>query len=139
MTYPSSIDLSLAEGVNLDRATKLEHVAFMCLLRPGWILATLETVTRDHRELKRIALAVFSSRGFHDSEGDEHAVGGGVYQKWLELDRLLVQLRESHSIRLEVTHDKAIDTNGRKERSRMKVLLPEVMAREMVDLAGQWR
>ena len=116
MTYPSSIDLSLAEGVNLDGATKLEHVAFMCLLRPGWILATLKTVTCDHRKLKRITLAVFSLRGLHDSEGVEHVVGEGVYQQWLELDRLLIQLCESHSIRLERRLDEGLVAGGDGER-----------------------
>jgi hypothetical protein len=51
-------------------------------------------------------------------------LGETVYQEWLELDRLLVQLCELHSIRLEVV-DETYEM-----RTRMKVLLPQVMARE---------
>lgn len=82
---------------------------------------------------------MLSWRGLSDREDIRHAVGETACQAWLELDRLLVQLCESHPIRLEVRHNLHVDADGSKERSRMKILLPEVMTRGMVDLVGQYR
>ena len=62
--------------------------------------------------------------------------GETAYQGWLELDRLLVQLCESHSIRLKVLYIPRINIDGRKKGSRMKTLLPEVGTRGLADLAG---
>jgi hypothetical protein len=44
----------------------------------------------------------------------------------------LVQLHDSHSIRLKVLYH----VDGGRERRRMKVLLPEMMARGIVDLVN---
>ena len=101
----------------------------------GWILATLRTVTQNHKELESIKLTVSDSLGLNDLEGVRRVGGETACQEWLELDRLLVQLCESHSIRLEVLYNPRRDMFGRRKRSRMKTLLPEV-AMGLADLAG---
>ena len=68
----------------------------------------------------------------HDDAKD--AVRGAAYTEWLELDRILVQLHESHSIRLKVLYNPRIGIEGSRERARMNVLLPEAMKRGMVGL-----
>lgn len=55
---------------------------------------------RNHRMLHRIRIGTFA--GSDHTPGGlanmRHGTGEGVYQEPLELDRLLVQLSESHSI-----------------------------------------
>ena len=50
---------------------------------------------------------------------------------WLELDRFLTQLHESHSICLEVFH-----WDERAVKSCVECLLPEVVTRGIVDLGS---
>ena len=133
MTHLCSIVLPHSARVNLDKATKLKHVALVCLLQPGWVFRTLRTVTQNHRELEWITLSVLSSWGLSNRNDVRGAVEETTYLAWLELDRLLAQLHESHSIRLKVLYD--VDES--RERRRMKVLLPEVMTRGIVDLVEE--
>ena len=116
----------LEAWANLNKATKLKDMTFGLWRYPRWLLTTLSTVTRDHRELRQITLAMISFIAIGDPRCVSIRVllGETVYQEWLELDRLLVQLCELHSIRLEVV-DETYEM-----RTRMKVLLPQVMARE---------
>lgn len=139
MTYLRSIDLPQAAHVNLDKAKKLKHVAFICWLRPGWIITTLRTITHDHGELERITLMISSPRGLYGHEDAKYAVKEGVYQEWLELDHLLAQLCESHSIRVKVLYNLRVPVDGGEQKSRINVLLPEIMTRGMVDLVGEYR
>ena len=134
MTYLCYIELPHSAQVKLDKATKLKDVTFICLLHPGWVLRTLRTVTQNHRELEWITLSVLSGRGLSKCDNVKDAVGETACLEWLELDRLLAQLHESHSIRLKVLHD----VDGSRERRRMTVLLPEVMTRGVVDLVEEW-
>ena len=134
---PLIIDLPKSAQVDLSKATKLKDVEFKLWLRPTLLLTTLRTVTRDHRELERITLRVISSKGLREGEDVRYAVGESTYQGWLELDRLLAQLNESHSFRLKVLRYKFhTDSDGSGERRRMGILLPEVTARGIVDLVS---
>ena len=137
MTHLFTIDSARAGHVDLNKATRLTDVAFTCWLHPTWILTALQTITRDHRELKRITLAVLSPQGFNDHESVKNVVGEN--QGWLELDRLLAQLGESHSIGVKVLYNIRTDANGGRERSRMGILLPEVTTRGIVELVGEDR
>ena len=137
-------DLSLIIGlpqpahVNLSKATKLKDVEFAFWLHPRLLLTTLRTVACDHRELEQITLTMLSLRGLNDPEDITHEVADTTYQEWLELDYILAQLNESHSIRLKVVrYNFRIDPDGSRERRRMNVLLPEAMTRGMVDLVGR--
>ena len=133
---PPSIDLPESAQINLSKATKLKHVELTFGLRPRLLIKTLRTVTRDHTELKQISLAVISAKGLYNREDVRSGVGEVAYQLWLELDCLLAQLNESHSVRLEIQCNTRVDPDGSRERIRMEVLLPEAMARGMVDLVS---
>ena len=56
------------------------------------------------------------------------------YQGWLELDRVLALLWESHSIRPRVIYNVRVRKEKGKARRRVKSLLSEVTARGIVDL-----
>ena len=135
------VDWSQSAHLNLSKTTKLKVVEFTLWLRPRLLSATLRTVTRDHKELERITLTVVSSRGLHNCEEIRRGRTDGetVFREWLELDRLLAQLNESHSVRLTVMYNTHVDSDGSGERSRMGFLLPEATARRMVDLVEQYR
>ena len=113
-------------------------MALRCWSHPGWIIETLQTVTSNHKELKWVTLQAVSRRGLNEGcEGVKDAIGETSYRGWLELDQVLAQLCESHSVQLRVAYNLHVDMDGSKERDRMEVLLPEVMARGLVDLVGR--
>ena len=131
------IALPQSAQVNLSKATNLKDLVFKFWFRPRLLLTTLRTVTSDHRKLEQVTLAILSSRGLRDCEELRHVDGGVAYQEWLELDRLVAQLDESHSIRLKVLlNTRRTDPDGSGERRRMGILLPEVMASGIVDLVS---
>lgn len=130
---PSSVG-PLSARVNLGRAMKLRELEVMSQLYPPLVLATLQTVARNHQKLQRITLRVVHLEGFDDREGVGRAIGETTYRQWLELDRHLARLRESQSIRLRALCDRGLGSEGSKEESRMKILLPEVMTGGVVDL-----
>ena len=113
---------------------KLRELEVMSQLYPPLVLATLQTVARNHQKLQRITLRVVHLEGFDDREGVGRAIGETTYRQWLELDRHLARLRESQSIRLRALCDRGLGSEGSKEESRMKILLPEVMTGGVVDL-----
>jgi hypothetical protein len=123
-------------AIDLSKATKLKDVEFTFGLRPRLLITTLRTVTRDHRELEQISLAVISARGLYDQSDVRSGVGEVAYQQWLELDRIMTRLNESHPVRLKINCNKPLDPDGSKERNRMEVLLPEAMARGIVDIVS---
>ena len=60
-------------------------------------------------------------------------IGEAAYQEWLELDRLLTHLWESHSYQSKVLYDVPIWVNGQSARSCIESLFPEVTTRGIVD------
>ena len=54
------------------------------------------------------------------------AIGVVIYRDWMELDRLLTQPEESHSIRLKVVHSPPMGKNGSGLSSYAECLLPGV-------------
>ena len=112
---------------------------FLCNLDPGWITSTLKTITRDHRNLQLVGIDASDVLfGIVTDDGDpEDALGQDIYGGWLELDLLLAQLRESHSISLEVSynaHGMMIEDDAK---SLLEYVLPEVMGKGRVKLIGQ--
>ena len=129
----------LSALVNLVKATKLKDAVFMCRTDPRWILTTLRTVTPNHK-LQQVSLGMTFgvSLGCADPARIRHAIGEAAFQEWSELDRLLVQLSESHSIHVKVFYFGYPGAAGRGERGRMNILLPEVMARGIAGFVGQY-
>ena len=69
-----------------------------------------------------------------DSSNIIHAIGETTYRAWLELDRLLAQLSESHSIRPEILCDVPVSVYRKEARGSMEILLPELMKRGLVEV-----
>ena len=140
----------MPRSIDLSKATKLSEAAFPCESNPQWIITTLQTISRDHRNLQQIslnashALRAVNSDRFVPAD-PARAIGEAAYQEWLELDRSIVRLWESHSIRLKAEHD-ASTFGGEmvaKDEARkcLECLLPEVTDRGIVDLVkrkSQW-
>jgi hypothetical protein len=115
-------------SINLSKATRLTDVAFRFLLNPQWVTTTLRTVTPDHRGLRQISLdfSIGARFQYANPGGAEEA----VRTQWSELDHLLTQLWESHSIRPKVLYN----IPPQRARIRVGALLPETMTRGIVDL-----
>ena len=104
-----------------------------------WITVALRTITPNHRDLRQITIhahfaldlttVALPANVANFNEAKLHIVG-----QWLELDRLLVQLCESHSIRLRVLYYAPPTEKKREMNEYMGHLLPEVMGRGIVDM-----
>ena len=106
---------------------------------PHWVALTLRTVTRDHGNLQQISLETpWKSYGMRLCSEDPadlaQEVGETSYQGWLELDNVLAQLWESHSIRPRVIYDVPYWMDGRKAGRRVESLLSGVTGRGTIDL-----
>lgn len=63
----------------------------------------LQVITSKHRDLRRISVDLpFALRYLHGNEDPVQTVGEWVIKQWLDLDRILVYLWESFSIRTNV-------------------------------------
>jgi len=126
---PASIDLS--------KATKLKDVVF----RPGsltvkWVIMALQTIASKCQDPPQVSLHVpYSSTLVGASPNVRQSVGERDFGQWLELDRLLVQLWESHSVCPKII---CTTPKGGKEkedvRGYIERLLPEITKEVIIDL-----
>ena len=124
---PASLDLS--------NAKKLGGVTFWSIsVKVEWITTALQTITPEHREFRLITIHVpYGLVLFKVGDDIRQAVGETIHQGWLDLDRLLVRLWESNSIRPRVE----CDGRGEEEQSLnycIGCLLPEITRRGIIDL-----
>ena len=97
-----------------------------------WITMALRTITDEHQDLRRVSICV----PFVGADtGVGRIVGQVVCRQWLDLDRSLVQLWESHSIR-PVVKCKTPILEGQDMRDCIRRLMPEVTRRGIIDLVG---
>jgi hypothetical protein len=104
----------------------------------------LQTVTSNQHDFQKISLYL---RPLHSTRipGGNAARGRDVveesnYKQWLELDHLLVQLWESHSIRLTVSYWAPPGKGGELEEvmsTRAHSLFPEVTSRGIAVFVGR--
>jgi len=103
-------------------------------LEVGWITLALRTITPNQRDLRRISIEVPTSLPHPRTK---KRIGQEIYGQWLELDHILVQLWESHSIRLRFTRK----TWGQKFQNTMEdclgYLLPEATKIGMIDVVDR--
>ena len=118
--------------VDLSEATRLDRVAFLFGGGPGWVARTLRTITPNHN-LQQISLSL--SISIEDRDNFEDA----ACNEWLELDRVLSQLWEWHSVRPKVMYWVSWYATVESAMGCMKSLLPEVATRGVVDLEGKFR
>lgn len=71
----------------------------------GWVTRALETISIDHRGLREVSVRTLLQlppiRDISDFNLRE-TIGQEIYQRWVDLDRILVQLSESHAVRIKV-------------------------------------
>ena len=132
------VGIQPSELIDLSQATQLKDVEFVCEVDPQWVSPALQTVTPNHRNLQRVLITVsdvlYCLRLCH-STSPAHvtsAIGESIYRGWLELDRVLARLRESHSVCLEITYEVPSWMDGTRARGFMGSLFPELTVRGFV-------
>jgi len=119
---------------NLSNTTKLRDVVFRPQsLTVKWISLALQAVTSDHQDLRRISVDVpYHLAGLRVGEDPWRVIGEGLVEEWFGLDRILLHLLESLSIRTDViwTWGGSVRVLG----NYIGCLLPEVMKRGMVTI-----
>ena len=129
--------------INLSKATKLKDITLMsCGLNPQWVVTTLQTITPSHKDLHQISLDPESILlhlypDFPNSINLKQRIGDATFQGWSELDRTIVQLSESHSIRLKFQINYRILKSDDEAKGMMEKLLPEVTARGVANM-DEW-
>ena len=142
---PTNLLLFLVEQgsawVDLSKATKLKEVVLRCRIpHPLWVISVLRTITPNHRNLQWVSIQ--GPYIGHDPDSPTNradlanirqaiVMGESIYMQWLELDRLLVELWETHTIHLEVLYYEYPDGMGR---HCVGSVLPEVTKRGIADL-----
>lgn len=102
-----------------------------------WVTLALQTVGHEHRDLQRIsinahpALTITPSSSYPDIG---QAIGEGTIGQWLDLDRLLVHLQESRSIRTRIVRPRRRSKSGTVD--YIGDLLPEITKKGMIELVG---
>lgn len=88
--------------IDLSKTTRLKDVVFRCpseSLDSRWIIMMLETITSNHQDLRQISIHVpFTPDSTRDLRPIEQVEVANPGMLWLDLDRLLVQIWELHSI-----------------------------------------
>ena len=90
----------------------------------AWVIAALGTITREHKDLRRILIHIPSPLDEPVKIGE--TVAEETYSQWLDLDHLLVQLYELQGVHAEVVYV------GKKEEEvwkSLRVLLPKTTKR----------
>ena len=99
-----------------------------------WITVALQTITPKSRDLRRISIYV--PHYLTDVGGDvRKTIGERNFEKWLDLDRLLVRFWESRSIRPMVVRTTPDDERWDGS-DCIGSLLPEITRKGIVDLIG---
>lgn len=134
---PSSPDELTPGTIDLSKVTKLQDVVFRCLsgsLSSGWVIMMLETITSGHRDLRQISIHIPYAPDYNrDLRLIEQVSAAKPGMRWSDLDRLLVQLWESHSIKSKVVCPRSRNRTMRVE-DWTKYLLPGIADRGIVEL-----
>jgi len=122
-------------SIDLSRATRLKNAAFRYDSQDvNWITGALQTITPQHRDLQQISICLpCRLTSFTVGTDVRQTVGEAITRQWLDLDRFLVQLWESRSIRPRVGCLRLAEERQNVEYS-IGCLLPEAMERGIVDL-----
>jgi hypothetical protein len=94
-----------------------------------WIVTTLQTITPKHRDLRQITIKVSTVASSYIAPGISQTIEEVGCGQWLDLDRLLIQVWESHSIRPKIVSVAELCIGD-----RVQSFLPEVKKRGILDL-----
>ena len=100
-----------------------------------FVITALQTISSEHRDLRQIAIHIpYDSPITGADVNIRQAIGETDYGQWLNLDRLLVRLWETYSIRPEVAvpTERVEGTEGM--RDCVGHLLPEITNRGIIHL-----
>jgi hypothetical protein len=135
--FPRSDGLLLFLGepgyasVDLSKATNLEGVVFRPQPRMvEWVTTALHTITSEHRDLREISIRLPYCLTLDRASTIRQAIAGAGSDLWLNLDCLLVQFWESHSIRPMIVYT----ANTGITRDHIECLLPEITKRGVIDI-----
>lgn len=134
----TAVDEPLPGLIDLSKATKLRDATFE-FRRPQWVSDTLRTIAPSNGNLQQISLSapyVIFTLSFRsvDPATLPRVLGETTCREWLELDRLLVLLWETHSIRLKILYLGSFRVDRPSARKCMDSLFPEVTTRGIADL-----
>lgn len=115
---------------DLSNAVKIGDAVFrLRSLGVEWVAMILRTITPKHQNLRQISIYVRFDSGLTSTGADvRQVVGEQIVGEWSDLDRLLVQLWESHSIRPKIISTTPNEEQGTKD--CILCLLPEITKRD---------
>ena len=140
------ISHSAGEGpsgsIDLSKATGLKDVPLKWKKSPQSVANTLRTITRNHRSLQQVSLALCRNYYFgycttKNPTNLRKVIGRTICPGWLELSDALVQLWRSHSIRSEPVYVVLVEGKVEGE-CCVGSLLPEATARGIICLVEQY-
>jgi len=136
--------------LDISRARKLKKLQFVCA-EPDvkWVIDTLQTLAPD-REHLQVSVVVYHASAIHHNrpilreEAMRHpyytnfvdALGTALYARWLDLDKLFVQLSESRFIRPKIFYYEPPPVEERWGKTWLEQLLPEATKIGVVDRAA---
>ena len=132
--------LSLSAGdsgptsVDLSKVAKLRYAVFLPQSPAvAWITAALQTITK-HRDLRHVLIHAPHRFTLTQSGTDVRWIlGREISRQWFDLDRLLVQLSESRSVRLGIVCT-PLEMGNQNTRHCIRCLLPETTERGVIHL-----
>jgi len=96
---------------------------------------TLQTITPQHRDLRQISICIPYQFDIHGAGANiRQTIGETTYEEWSDLDHLLVQLWESHSIRPKITYVCTSQNEEKEAIDCVSCLLPEITKRGIIYL-----
>ena len=128
------MNFALAEQRSLDfsNTPKLKEVVFRVRTQTvRWMTLALQTITPDHRDFRQISIHV--PKPYRPIANPPDLRQGSVYNQWMDLDRLLVQLWESRGIRPKVLYEASENKEAMGE--HIGCLFPEITERGIIELA----
>lgn len=134
-------DEDVLAPIDLSKAARLKDIVFRCGIGSGncgWIITALETIMSTHREHPQILIHIPYAPDYVRDRGlIQQVEEAGSGMRWSDLDRLLVQLWESCSIRSMIVCPRSkIKTRGVEDWARY--LLPEIASRGRVELVDEF-
>ena len=119
-------------SIDLSKATKLKEVTFRFQdLAVAWAASTLKTITSKHMDLREVSIKGRALSDPTDWPTNAAAVGDDTRTQWVYLERIIIQLWESHSVRTKV---KYYSTRREESNELMSDLLPEATRKGVVEL-----
>ena len=121
-------------SIDLSKARRLKDVNFRPESRNvEWITVALQTITPEHRDLRRISIRVSHCLTVFEVDADgQRSIGEAISRQWWDLDHRLVQFWDSRSIRPRVVCTRPGGRVGDAE-TRIGCLLPEMAKRGVID------